>query len=508
MEHRDVIIVGAGLAGVGTAVHLRRECPGKSYLVLEGRSAIGGTWDQFRYPGIRSDSDAYTYAYGFSAWPGKSTLADGAALRDYIRSTASRFGVDRHIRLRHRVVRAEWSSTSARWIVHVIRDDEFPAQFSCNFLVMCSGFFSYRSGHRPDLPGREDFQGLVVHLQDWPDGLDCRGKRVVVVGSGATAVTLVPALAREARHVVMLQRSPSYVMSIPSSDPVTRLLHMLLPPAWAHRATRLRFTALYARLYRNARRRPERVRRRVLAEARRQLDGACEVEPHFSPRYPPWDQRVCFAPDGDLFTAIRERRASVVTARIARLTKDGVMLESGERLDADVIVTATGLEMVTPGEVDFTVDGAPVDFSSTWTYKCRMFSDVPNLVHATGYVNSSWTLRTELTAHFICRLLKRLDATGARQVTPQLRPEDRSMTPRPWIDSFSPGYMQRGLPRMPRQGDRAPWINPQDYRTDRALLGEDVADDGALVFGNPSRAHSVADSTAGGSAHHTGALAS
>lgn len=483
MEHRNVIVVGAGLSGIGTAVHLQRECPGKDYLILEGRAAVGGTWDPFRYPGVRSDSDAHTYAYDFKPWRGDTTLAQGAALRAYIRATAAEYGVDRHIRFRHRVVRAEWSSAMARWIVHAVRDDDASVRFSCNFLVMCSGYFSYRSGHEPELPGRRDFEGTLVHPQQWPDGLDCGGKRVVVIGSGATAVTLVPALARQARHVIMLQRSPSYVMSIPARDPVTRVLRALLPPGWADRAARLRFTALQSWLYRRARGHPDRVRREMLGAVGRQLGGACDVEPHFSPRYAPWDQRVCFVPDGDLFRAIRERRASVVTGRIARLTCAGILLESGARVDADVIVTATGLELVTPGAMDFEVDGVPVDFSTTWTYKGRMFSGVPNLIHTMGYVNAAWTLRADLTARFTCRLINHLDDIGVRQVVPQLRHEDLDMTARPWIDSFTPGYMLRAMPRLPRQGDHAPWINPQNYRLDRALVRESLAGDGALVFG-------------------------
>ena len=503
MEHRDVIIVGAGPVGIGTAVQLQRDCPEKSCLILEGRSAIGGTWDQFRYPGVRSDTDAYTYAYEFRAWPGSTTLADGAALRDYIQSTASGFGVDRYVRFRHRLVSAEWSSATARWLLHVVRDGDHPVQLSCNFLAMCSGYFSYRSGHRPDIPGLENFEGLVVHPQEWPEGLDCRGKRVVVIGSGATAVTLVPALAREARHVVMLQRSPSYVMSIPANDPLARVLRALLPEELAHRALRLRYIALYSRLYRRARRHPEKIRRQLLAKVGRQLRGVCDVDPHFSPRYMPWDQRLCLVPDGDLFTAIRDSRASVVTGRIARLSRNGVTLESGEHIDADVIITATGLEMVTPGEARFTVDGVPIDFATTWTYKGRMFSGVPNLVHTIGYVNSSWMLRAGLTAHFTCRVLKHLDATDTQQVTPRLRPQDCDMTARPWIDSFTPGYMQRAMPRMPRQGDHAPWLNLQDYRLDRELVEQNLTDDGALVFGRPrSSTGPIAECSFAGRAPH------
>lgn len=485
MEHVDVVIVGAGVSGIGTAVHLQRDCPGKSYVILEGRSAIGGTWDLFRYPGIRSDSDAYTYAFAFKPWRGDTTLAEGGTLRQYIQDAAVEHGVDRHIRFRHKVTRAEWSTRDARWIVDAVCDEATPVRFSCNFLAMCSGYYSYRSGHEPNLAGRADFRGTLVHPQKWPDDLDCRGKRVVVIGSGATAVTLVPALAKQAAHVVMLQRSPTYVMSIPRRDPVTVALNRVLPRRWANAIARMRFVAMYVWLYRRARKHPEQVRRAILDDARRELGDACDVDTHFTPRYQPWDQRVCFVPDGDLFAAIREGRASVVTDRIASLTETGLSLESGRRIEADIIVTATGLELVTPGEMDFAVDGRPVDFSSTWTYKGRMFSGVPNLVHTMGYVNAAWTLRADLTAEFTGRLLRHMDATGTRQVTPQLRPEDHGMTSRPWIDSFTPGYMQRAMGRMPRQGDYAPWRNPQDYLVDRALVRSGpVDDDGALVFGN------------------------
>lgn len=486
MEQRDVIIVGAGLSGIGAAVHLQRECPGRSFLILEGRTALGGTWDQFRYPGIRSDTDAYSYAYDFKAWRGDGTIAQGAALRDYIGDTAAEHGLDRHIRLGHRVTRASWSTAAARWVLDATSDDGMTSQFTCRLLSMCSGYFSLRAGHAPEIPGRDRYRGQLVHPQDWPEDLDCRGQRVVVIGSGATAMTLVPALARSAAQVVMLQRSPTYVVSIPSRVPFARALRAVLPTRWADAALRRAFIALQQHLYRRARRRPARVRREMIGKVRRELGDACDVDRHFSPGYRPWDQRVCFVPDGDLFAAIRNRRASVVTGRIARLTEGGIELEDGSRLDADVIVTATGLEVVTPGEMAFDVDGAPVDFATTWTYLGRMFSGVPNLVYTFGYVNASWTLRADLTARFTCRLINHLEATGTRQVTPRLRSGDGRMIPRPWIESFTPGYMQRWMQRMPRQGDCEPWVNVQDYNRDRALVSRGLLDDGALVFGNPA----------------------
>lgn len=482
-EHRDIIIVGAGISGIGAAVHLTKACPGKTYMVLEGRSAMGGTWDLFRYPGIRSDSDMYTFGYSFKPWREGKAIADGQSILRYLHETAAEYGVDAHIRYRHAVTRASWSSEDSTWTVEATRGDTGESvRYTCSFLVMCSGYYSYKGGYEPHFEGREQFRGPIVHPQQWPEGLDYRGKRVVVIGSGATAVTLVPSMARDAAHVTMLQRSPSYVVSRPSSDAVARVLQRVLPAGWAYAVVRWKNILLHRWLYRRARRYPAAARKRLIGWVRDALGPDYDVDTHFAPAYDPWDQRVCAVPDGDMFKAIREGRASVVTGRIERFTETGILLESGKELAADLIVTATGFNLVTPGEMQFEVDGVPLDFSTAWTYRGMMFSDVPNLVYTMGYVNASWTLRVDLTSEFLCRLLNHMDATGTRRVTPRLREADHGMVPRPWLESFTPGYVQRYVDRLPRQGDREPWINTSDYVRDRVTIRTAPLEDGVLQF--------------------------
>jgi cation diffusion facilitator CzcD-associated flavoprotein CzcO len=483
VKHADVIIVGAGLSGIGTAVHLRRECPGRSYIVLEGRAAMGGTWDLFRYPGIRSDSDMYTLGYDFKPWLGRKAIADGASILAYIREAAAEYGVDQRIRYRQRVARATWSSADALWTLEAADDDTGETtRYTCNVLLMCSGYYSYRAGHEPVFEGRESFRGTVIHPQRWPADLDWRGKRVVVIGSGATAVTLVPVLAREAAHVVMLQRSPTYVISRPAADRVARALNRVLPGRWAYALVRWKNVRLHDYIYRRARSEPGRVKRFLLGQVRRALGPDYDVATHFTPSYAPWDQRLCLVPDGDLFDAIRSGAASVVTDRIDRFDEGGIRLVSGGRVDADIVVTATGFELVTPGETEFVVDGVPVDFAKTWAYRGRMFSDVPNLVYTMGYFNASWTLRADLMARWTCRLLNHMSAVGARQATPRLREADRGMTPRPWTGSLKSSYIQRQIASLPRQGDREPWIVPERYLTERATILREPVEDGVLVF--------------------------
>jgi monooxygenase len=483
VNHADVIIVGAGLSGVGMAAHLQRECPGRSYLVLEGRAAMGGTWDLFRYPGIRSDSDMYTLGYDFKPWRERKAIADGPAILAYIREAAADCGVNDHVRYRQRVTRAAWSSPDALWTVEAANDDTGEStRYTCRVLLMCSGYYSYRAGHEPVFEGREDFRGIVVHPQRWPGDLDWRGKRVAVIGSGATAVTLVPVLARDAAHVVMLQRSPTYIVSRPAEDPVANALNRVLPKRWAYSIVRWKNVRLHDLVYRRARSQPGRMKRFLLGQVRRALGPGYDVERHFTPDYAPWDQRLCLVPDGDLFAAIRSGMASVVTDRIDRFDAGGIRLASGARVDADIVVTATGLELVTPGEAEFVVDGVPVDFGRTWAYRGRMFSDVPNLVYTMGYLNASWTLRADLVARWTCRLLNHMAATGARQATPRLRESDRAMTPRPWTDTLRSGYILRHLAHLPKQGDREPWIVPQRYLAERAIFLREPIEDGVLVF--------------------------
>jgi cation diffusion facilitator CzcD-associated flavoprotein CzcO len=486
-EHFDVVIVGAGLSGVGAARHLQLHCPGKSFVLLEGRAAVGGTWDLFRYPGIRSDSDMHTLGYNFKPWLQAKAIADGPSILDYIKETAAEHGIDRHIRVNHKVVKVAWSSADAAWTVDIERADTGERlQITGNFLMVCAGYYSYREGYTPEFKGRDRFRGTIVHPQQWPDKLDYAGKRVVIIGSGATAMTLVPAMARDAAHVVMLQRSPTYVISRPDRDVVANFLRRILPATWAYALTRWKNVLLQQWVYRKTRTKPDEVRKYLLAQIRQALGPDFDVRKHFNPSYNPWDQRLCLVPNGDLFEAIRSGKASVVTDHIDTFTESGIRLKSGEEIAADIIVTATGLNLVVGGEADIEVDGKPVNFAETWSYKGMMYTGVPNLATAFGYINASWTLRADLIAEYVCRLINRMDETGTRIVEARLRPEDADMQPHPWIEGFSAGYMERAMHLFPKQGDREPWINPQNYRKDRKMFRHGSLDDGALVFRNPN----------------------
>ncbi|MEW6272930.1 MAG: NAD(P)/FAD-dependent oxidoreductase [Thermodesulfobacteriota bacterium] len=500
-EHFDVLIVGAGLSGVGAGVHLHERCPGKSYVILEGRDSMGGTWDLFRYPGIRSDSDMHTLGYRFKPWREAKAIADGPAILEYVKETAAEYGVDRHIRYRHLAKSATWSSEDATWTVEARRTDTGDTvRFTCDFLFMCAGYYSYREGYTPEFPGVESFAGTIVHPQKWPEDLDYAGKKVVVIGSGATAMTLVPAMAKDVGHIVMLQRSPTYVVSRPDQDVIANALRKVLPSGWAYAITRWKNVALQQLLYRRTRTHPDKVKQKLLDMVRRELPPGYDVEKHFTPRYNPWDQRLCLVPNSDLFEAIRSGKASIVTDTIERFTEKGIELTSGEELEADIIVTATGLNLVALGEMEFAVDGAPVDFAQTWSYKGMMYSDVPNLVTTFGYINASWTLRADLTSEYVCRLLNHMDRVGARQVTPRLRPSDADMPPRPWIDDFSSNYMQRAMHLFPKQGDREPWINPQNYSRDKKMIRHGALEDGVLRFESRTARRADAEESAVSSA--------
>ena len=493
-EHFDVLIVGAGLSGVGTAVHLHERCPGKSYVILEGRASMGGTWDLFRYPGIRSDSDMHTLGYRFKPWRQAKAIADGPSILEYIKETAAEYDVARHVRYQHLVTKAEWSSETATWTVEATRKDTGEtARITCNMLLMCAGYYSYREGYTPDFTGVESFEGRVVHPQKWPEDLDYRGKRVVVIGSGATAMTLIPSMANDVEHIVMLQRSPTYVISRPDKDAIANALRRILPEKWAYAVARWKNTTLQQFFYRRSRSRPAQVKKWLLDMVRKELGPDYDVKKHFTPRYNPWDQRLCLVPNSDLFAAIRSGKASVETDEIERFTEKGLLLKSGKELEADIIVTATGLNIVVLGEAQFVVDGKPVDFADTWTYKGMMYSDVPNLITTFGYINASWTLRADLTAEYSCRLINHMDQVGARIVVPRLRPSDATMPERRWIDDFSAGYFQRSLHRFPKQGDREPWLNPQNFAKDRKMIREGVLEDGVLQFTSPKPARSASD---------------
>ena len=482
-QHVDVLVVGAGISGIGQAYHLQAESPDRTYVILEGRADIGGTWDLFRYPGIRSDSDMHTLGYEFKPWNAEKAVADGPSIMAYLRETIAESGIDRHIRFNHLVRRAEWSSATATWTVDVeLATTGEHLTYTCNFLSMCSGYYSYRHGHTPDFAGRERFQGEIIHPQQWPEDLDYADKRVVVIGSGATAMTLVPALAETAAHVTMLQRSPTYVAAGPDVDVIANTLRKVLPDSVAYDVTRWKNTKLQQFMYKRMRANPDKAKSYLVGRVRKALGSDYDVDTHFTPTYAPWDQRLCLLPNGDLFDAINAGTASVVTDRIVTFDETGIELESGDHLDADIIVTATGLEMVTLGEVDFVVDGEPVDFAQTWSYKGFAYSDVPNLASTFGYVNASWTLRADLIATYTCRLLNHMTETHTEICTPRLRPSDASMVARPMLDHLTSGYVQRAADRFPKQGDREPWINPQDYGKDRKMFRKEPVDDGVMQF--------------------------
>lgn len=485
MKDVDVIIVGAGLSGIGAACHLQRECPERSFVILEARDAIGGTWDLFRYPGVRSDSDMHTLGYDFKPWTDAKAIADGPAILRYVEETARENGLMERIRFGHRIRSARWDSSEARWTVVIDHDGNRTSEFSGNFLYMCSGYYEYSEGHSPYFDGQENFGGRILHPQFWPEGLDHAGKRVVIIGSGATAMTLAPAMANTGASVTMVQRSPTYVISRPDVDALANSLRRWLPSKLAYAITRWKNIAMQGMFYRQTRVRPDKVKGQLLGLVRRHLGPDYDVKTHFTPRYDPWDQRLCLIPNADLFRAIKSGALEVVTDQIERFTQNGLQLASGRELPADIIVTATGLKLAVMGGVTYTVDGKRVNFPDTTIYKGMMFSDVPNLVQTFGYINASWTLRADLTARYVCRLLNRMAASGMRQCTPRLREEDRDMSRRPWIDDFSSGYMQRSMHLFPMQGDRHPWRHAQDYAMDKKLTRAPV-EDGVLVLDNPA----------------------
>ena len=489
VEHCDVIIIGAGISGLGAACHLQRECPQKSYLILEARAAIGGTWDLFRYPGIRSDSDLYTYGYDFKPWQGQP-IATAAEILRYLHEVVAEHKLEPHIRFGQRVNHARWSTAAAQWTLETTSSDGEPRHFTSNFLLLCQGYYNHAAGYRPHFPGEETFQGPIIHPQQWPADLDYRGKRMVVIGSGATAATIVPAVAGCVAHVTQLQRSPSYYLPFDNQaeDELIKELRTLdLPEAWIHEIKRRRFLENSRVFTERALHKPEVVKQELLAMTAALLPADYALDPHFTPRYDPWKERLCLLPEGDLLRAVAAGKASVVTDRIDRFVEEGILLASGTLLAADIIVCATGIELCTLGNIDFTVDEQPISIPDTWTYKGIMLSDLPNLAWIFGYIRSSWTLRADLIARYVCRLLQQMDELGVRQCTPRLRPEDQGMVTKPFIDSadFAPGYMQRGAGRLPKQGDRAPWVNIQNYYVEKEILPTVGFDDGVLQFGNP-----------------------
>ena len=483
-EHFDVLIVGAGLSGIGAAWHLRDKCPDKTFAILEGRDAIGGTWDLFRYPGIRSDSDMYTLGYNFKPWTDTKIIADGPAIRGYVKDTAAEAGIDKKVRFGHKVVSAEWSSETATWTLAVLnKATGQTASMRCNFLMMCSGYYNYEQGFTPDFKGRDDYKGQFIHPQFWPENLDYANKSVVVIGSGATAVTLVPSMTGKAKHVTMLQRSPSYVITVPQRDKMAEVLRKVLPDMWVYRIGRARNIMLTAAMFRLSRSYPNAIRKMLQAQVKAQVGKGYDMT-HFTPSYKPWDQRLCAVPNGDFFRVLRQGKASVVTDHIDCLTATGVRLKSGKELQADIIVSATGLNLQMFGGMTLIVDGQSVDMSDKLNYKGLMFSDLPNLTMTMGYTNASWTLKADLIAEYVCRLLKHMDETGTRICTP--RQNDPTVKAEGFLDMTS-GYVQRALDVLPKSGNKAPWKLFQNYTLDMNLLRRGKLDDGVLAFTSPSK---------------------
>ena len=482
-EHLDVLIVGAGLSGIGAGCHIQHRLPGKTFAILEAREAIGGTWDLFRYPGIRSDSDMYTLGYRFRPWKDAKAIADGPSILNYVRETAAENGLSDRIHFGHRVVRAEWSSRDARWTVEVQREGRPDTlKLTCGFLFGCTGYYRYDEGYSPAFPGVERFAGPVVHPQHWPEDLDYDGKRVVIIGSGATAVTLVPAMAERAAHVTMLQRSPSYIVTLPAEDPFANAMRSRLPAKRAYAITRWKNVLVTTAFFQLSRRRPELVKSLIKRGVARHLPAGYDVDRDFTPPYNPWDQRVCLVPDGDLFGALNRGAASIVTDRIETFTERGVKLASGAEIEADIVVTATGLNLLVLGGIELAVDGRDVAISETVGYKGMMLSGVPNAAMALGYTNASWTLKCDLVCEYVCRLLAHMDEQGYAQCTPRA-PDDGQPT-EPFMD-LSSGYILRAIEHLPRQGQRAPWRLYQNYARDILMLRRGPVDDEGMEFSNP-----------------------
>jgi len=489
-EHFDVLIVGAGLSGIDAAHHLQKFCPRKSYVILEQRERIGGTWDLFRYPGIRSDSDMLTMGYSFRPWTHPKAISPGEDIREYITATAHDEGIDRNIRFRHQIKRASWSSEEAQWTIEATKTSgdsksgvkEDSVTLTCNFLFCCAGYYRYSAGYLPEFPNSGLFKGRMFHPQAWPEDLDYAGKRVVIIGSGATAVTLVPAMAKTAAHVTMLQRSPTYVISAPEKDRIANFLRHIMPAMWAYRLSRWKNVGFMTYIYQLSQRFPNFVKRGIIKKAGKQLGTDFDVDTHFTPRYRPWEQRMCLIPDADMFEAIKSGRASVVTDQIESFTERGILLKSGKELEADIIVTATGLAMQAFGGMELTVDKQRVDPGQVLAYKGVMMSGVPNFASVFGYINASWTLKADLICNYVCRLLNFMDSKGVRQVTP--RPVDETAAA-PFVENFSSGYIQRALASWPKQGQKKPWRVYQNYFRDTISLKWTRVEDEGLEFSNP-----------------------
>ncbi len=477
-EHFDTVIIGAGLSGIGAACHHIRECPSRSFIVLEARAQMGGTWDLFRYPGIRSDSDMHTLGYDFKPWTDGKAIADGPAILDYIKETAAEFGIEDHIRYDRKVTAMDWKSDEARWHMTLTSTTGATSTLTANFIISAAGYYNYDKGHDPHFEGREDFKGDIIHPQHWPDDYNVSGKKIVVIGSGATAVTLVPNLATTAQHVTMLQRSPTWIASQPDTDKIANILRKILPEKLAYKITRAKNIAYTRYIYQMAQKKPKKMGDFLLKKIRKELGPDYDVGTHFTPNYNPWDQRLCLVPNADLFKAMKAGKAAVVTDHIDRFTADGIRLKSGEDLAADLIVTATGLNVVVGGQAIISVDGREKSLADSFGYYGLMFSEIPNMVSIFGYTNASWTMRADLISRFGCRLMNHMDMSGLDTVTPHA-PDD--LVARQFID-FEAGYIKRVADKLPKQGDRDPWQNRQDYKFDKVALMKSAVENDGLVF--------------------------
>ncbi len=480
IQHRDVIIIGAGLSGIDAACHLKMECPSRSFIMFEGRHAIGGTWDFFTYPGIRSDSDMHTFSYSFKPWTYHQSISDAETILQYLNETVEEYDIRQHIQFNTTITRVSWSSETKRWTVSGIRKDTGETiEATCNFLFLCTGYYDYEEGYTPDFPGLEEFEGRFIHPQKWSDDVEYEGKQVIVIGSGATAVTLIPAMAEKAAHITMLQRSPGYIVGQPLRDPFARLVHAVFPSRMAHFLARWKNILRDMLFFRLSRRRPQVVKRFIKKQIRKILGPAYDVDTHFHPRYNPWDERLCSVPDNDLFHAIKDGRCSVVTDHIETFTPTGIRCQSGKELEADLIVSATGLKLKLAGGIEVLVNEEPIDLSTKLNYKGSMLQDVPNAAIIVGYTNASWTLKADLVCSYVCRLLKYMDAHGHSVCVPLLDRDDMKQLP---LIDFSSGYIQRSLDKLPKQGDRSPWRLNQNYIQDRKILTHQPVNDGVLRF--------------------------
>ncbi|MBC6402109.1 MAG: NAD(P)/FAD-dependent oxidoreductase [Hyphomonadaceae bacterium] len=483
VTNTDVLIIGAGISGLSAAAHLIRMCPGKSFQILEARDTIGGTWDLFRYPGIRSDSDMQTFGFKFKPWKNPQSVADASSIMEYLHETVEEYSLGNKIRFGHKCIGADWSSGTATWTVKAATDEGLKT-IACNFLHMCAGYYSYDDPHNPDIPGEADFNGPVIHPQFWDENLNYRNRRVVVIGSGATAVTIIPALAEDTAYITMLQRSPTYIASRPAKDWFADACRAVLPEKWAYRLAREKNIQHADFVYKSSLKNPAGTKKKLFKMVRKSLDlpKNAALPHHYIPHYNPWEQRLCAARDNDFFEVIKSGKADIVTDHIETITKTGIRLKCGKHLECDIIIKATGINVVAVSEGEFTVDGDPVDFSGTFTYEGLMFSDIPNMALTYGYVNASWTLRADLVSGYVCRLLKHMDGMGVRIAVPRA-PE--GMEAKPWITTFTPNYITRIIDTLPWQGDREPWINTQDYKRDRKVLPTKPIDDGHVEFSSP-----------------------